>query len=58
MTTAKYYTPNDISIDKIGIKPTYLIEIDKNNPDAEDVQLIYAEKLINGRYNRRMDMNQ
>jgi len=58
MTTAKYYTPNDKSIDKIGIKPTYLIEIDKNNPDAEDVQLIYAEKLINGRYNRRMDMNQ
>ena len=57
MTTAKYYTPNDISIDKIGIEPTYLIEIDTTNPDAEDIQLIYAEKLINGRYKRKMDKN-
>ena len=57
MTTAKYYTPNDISIDKIGIEPTYLIEIDITNPDAEDLQLIYAEKLINGRYNRQTDVN-
>ena len=50
LTTGKYYTPNDISIDKIGIKPTYLIENQITETDEEDLQLIYAKKLINSRY--------
>ena len=50
LTTGKYYTPNDISIDKIGIKPTYLIENQITETDEEDFQLIYAKKLINSRY--------
>jgi carboxyl-terminal processing protease len=52
LTTAKYYTPNDISIDKIGIKPFYIIENENNtsNDNALDLQLEFAQKLINSRY--------
>ncbi len=53
LTTGKYYTPNDTSIDKIGIKPTYLIENQITEVDSEDLQLIYARKLINSRYHHR-----
>ena len=56
LTTAKYYTPNDISIDKIGIKPLYIIESENNisNDDSYDFQLEFAQKLINSRYSRKM----
>tara|TARA_B100001121_G_scaffold300051_1_gene309506 strand:+ start:1893 stop:3095 length:1203 start_codon:yes stop_codon:yes gene_type:complete len=53
LTTGKYYTPNDISIDKIGIMPTYVIENKITETDSEDLQLIYAKKLINSRYRLR-----
>ena len=53
LTTGKYYTPNDISIDKIGIMPTYVIENKITEADSEDLQLIYAKKLINSRYRLR-----
>ena len=53
LTTGKYYTPNDISIDKIGIMPTYVIENKIIEADSEDLQLIYAKKLINSRYRLR-----
>lgn len=56
LTTAKYYTPNDISIDKIGIKPVYIIENENNisNDDSYDFQLEFAQKLINSRYSRKI----
>ena len=56
LTTAKYYTPDDISIDKIGIKPLYIIENENNisNDDSYDFQLEFAQKLINSRYSRKI----
>ena len=53
LTTGKYYTPNDTSIDKVGILPTYIIENQIAEVDSEDLQLIYAKKLINSRYRLR-----
>ena len=50
LTTGKYYTPNDTSIDKVGIMPLYIIENQITDVDSEDLQLIYAKKLINSRY--------
>ena len=50
LTTGKYYTPNDTSIDKVGIMPIYIIENQITDADSEDLQLIYAKKLINSRY--------
>ena len=57
LTTAKYYTPNDISIDKIGIKPFYIIENENNtsNDDALDLQLEFAQKLINSRHSMKIE---
>ena len=57
LTTAKYYTPNDISIDKIGIKPLYKIENTNNSQDDElssDNQLEFAKKLLLARHSRRV----
>ena len=53
LTTGKYYTPNDTSIDKVGILPMYIIENQITEVDSEDLQLIYAKKLINSRYRLR-----
>ena len=53
LTTGKYYTPNDTSIDKVGIMPLYIIENQITDVDSEDLQLIYAKKLINSRYRLR-----
>ena len=53
LTTGKYYTPNDTSIDKVGILPIYIIENQITDVDSEDLQLIYAKKLINSRYRLR-----
>ena len=53
LTTGKYYTPNDTSIDKVGILPMYIIENQITEVDYEDLQLIYAKKLINSRYRLR-----
>ena len=53
LTTGKYYTPNDTSIDKVGIMPIYIIENQITEVDSEDLQLIYAKKLINSRYRLR-----
>ncbi|MEC7671785.1 MAG: S41 family peptidase [Pseudomonadota bacterium] len=53
LTTGKYYTPNDASIDKVGIMPLYIIENQITDVDSEDLQLIYAKKLINSRYRLR-----
>ena len=53
LTTGKYYTPNDTSIDKVGILPLYIIENQITDVDSEDLQLIYAKKLINSRYRLR-----
>ena len=53
LTTGKYYTPNDTSIDKVGILPIYIIENQITEVDSEDLQLIYAKKLINSRYRLR-----
>ncbi len=53
LTTGKYYTPNDTSIDKVGILPMYIIENQITEVDSEDLQLIYAKKLINSRYRFR-----
>ena len=53
LTTGKYYTPNDTSIDKVGIMPIYTIENQITEVDSEDLQLIYAKKLINSRYRLR-----
>jgi carboxyl-terminal processing protease len=50
LTTGKYYTPNDTSIDKVGIIPTYIIENQITDTDSEDLQLLYAKKLIGARY--------
>ena len=53
LTTGKYYTPNDTSIDKVGIMPMYIIENQETDTNAEDLQLTYAKKLINSRYRLR-----
>ena len=53
LTTGKYYTPNDTSIDEVGILPMYIIENQITEVDSEDLQLIYAKKLINSRYRLR-----
>ena len=53
LTTGKYYTPNDTSIDKVGIMPMYIIDNQKTDINAEDLQLTYAKKLINSRYRLR-----
>ena len=53
-TTGKYYTPNDTSIDKVGIIPTYIIENQVTDTDSEDLQLLYAKKLIGARYRREL----
>ena len=50
LTTGKYNTPKDTSIDKVGIMPLYIIENQITDVDSEDLQLIYAKKLINSRY--------
>lgn len=54
LTTGKYYTPNDTSIDKVGIIPTYIIENQITDTDSEDLQLLYAKKLIGARYRREL----
>ena len=46
LTTGKYYTPNDTSIDKVGILPMYIIENQITEVDSEDLQLIYAKNLL------------
>lgn len=45
VTIAKYYTPNGICIDGIGIAPDYKIEDDKD--DTKDLELQKAIELIN-----------
>lgn len=54
ITTAKYFTPKNVCIDKIGLEPDKKVELDekykkmsvKYIPDGEDAQLIAAVKVM------------
>ena len=57
ITTAKYFTPNNVCIDKIGLEPDKKVELDEKYknmsvkfiPDGEDKQLIAAVEVMNGK---------
>ena len=48
LTTAEYFTPNEIKINKIGIEPDYTVELVKEEKDQEEIdeQLNKAIELL------------
>ena len=48
LTTAEYFTPNEIKINKVGIEPDYTVELDKEEKDQEEIdeQLNKAMELL------------
>ena len=50
LTTAEYYTPSRNQINKVGITPDYVVELDENNLDADgniiDTQLETAKNIL------------
>ena len=47
MTTSRYYTPNGINIDKVGVAPHVVIEDEAFTDEAlEDLQILYEENRI------------
>jgi len=47
MTTSRYYTPNGINIDKVGIDPHVTIEEEEFSENSlEDLQVLYEENRI------------
>lgn len=52
ITTNEYFTPNNVKINKIGIEPDVLIELDENQKDGEylkDIQLDKAIEILNSK---------
>ena len=46
LTVNEYFTPNEVKINKVGIEPDVVVEIDENS--EEDVQLNKAKEILNG----------
>lgn len=50
LTTAEYYTPSRNQINKVGIMPDYVVELDENNLDEDgniiDTQLEEAKNIL------------
>ena len=47
MTTSRYYTPNGINIDKVGVEPHVILEEEDYSEEAlKDLQILYEENRI------------
>ena len=44
LTVNEYYTPNETKINKVGIEPDYVVELDENS--EEDAQLNKALEIL------------
>ncbi len=44
LTVNEYYTPNETKINKVGIEPDYVVELDENS--EEDIQLNKALEIL------------